>query len=143
MTFKVTESNTRQNTFKTIYTLINDNKISGSHVLAGFSNTNVKFPCYVIQPALVPVINADIQGTSQDFDISIEIELWCTSQQLKAKIDELRDNIFTTLNNNNTYLNDNNLTLAEDWFEDSNVDTVEIDQVKYHTAGIMLRFKLC
>lgn len=142
MVNEVTESNTRQNIFKSIYTLINNNKISGSSVLAGFSADEPLFPCYVIQPAQVSIKKATKSSTIQDYEFQIEIELWATSNQLKAKIDEMKDNIQETILNNITTLENQNLDLAEDWYDDSNVETVERDEVKYHTGAVLLSFNL-
>jgi hypothetical protein len=138
----ISETNTNTDVYKTIYTLINTNKISGSYVYSGFSEKTIAFPCYIINPALVSVRKADYQGASQDYDISIEIELWATGNQLKAKIDEMKGNIRATVLNNLASLRTSGLDLAEEWYDDSNVDTLEMEQVKYHTGAVILSFKL-
>lgn len=142
MVNEVTESSTRQNIFKSIYTLINNNKLSGSSVLAGFSADSPSFPCYVIESAKVSIKKVTKSSTIQDYECQIEIELWATSNQLKAKIDEMKDNIQETILNNITTLENQNLDLAEDWYDDSNVETVERDEVKYHTGAVLLSFNL-
>ena len=142
MVNEVTESNTRANFFKYIYTLIDNNKVTGTTVLAGFSSDNVTFPCYVINPALVSISGATKGKDIQAYTLKIEIELWCKAVDLKAKIDAMKDNIQNTILTNKTALEAQNLCIAKDWFDDSNVDTLEFDMVKYHTGGVILSFDL-
>ena len=142
MANEVTEINTRANLFKSIYTLINTNKVTGTTVLAGWSADEVVFPCYIINPALASLSSPTKDKTIQDYKFTIEIELWCKSVDLKAKIDEMKDNLQSTMLNNLAYLEGQNLNLTADWFDDSNVESVEFNQVKYHTGGVILSFEL-
>jgi len=141
MANEVTESTIYSNTFKTIYTLINANKVSGTTVYAGFPNNAPSFPLYAIQPAQT-LAESVSYGDENDYDISIEIELWCVASDLKSKIDELKQNVFSTILSNTTSLRNSNLLLASDWFDDTNVASVEFNNEKFHTGAVLIKFKL-
>jgi len=141
MANEVTESTIRTNGFKSIYTIINDNKVSGTTVYGGFPNKNPSFPCYILHPIIASSTNLTY-GNTIDYDLEIEIELWCTADQLKNKIDEMKDNISTTILSNISTLKTQNLLLADDWFDDTNVESPVINEEKFHTGNVMLRFKI-
>ena len=141
MVNEVTEDTLRQNAFKSVWTIIDAYKISGSTVYAGFPNKTSTFPAYIIQPFRVTSTDITI-GHKMQYSVECEIELWCVASDLKAKIDAMKDNIQYTIVTYVTTLETQNLTLDDDWFDDTNVETVSLDGVKYHTGAVMLKFKL-
>jgi hypothetical protein len=141
MANEVTESTLRQNAFKSLWTIIDQYKVTGTKIYPSFPTTNPTFPCYIIKPFDVSV-NDETLGHRMTYSLSVEIELWCKGESLKAKIDEMKDNITTTIVTYVTTLEAQNLTLDDDWSDDTNVETVSINGEKYHTGAVMLKFKL-
>ena len=141
MANEVTEATVRRNSWKSIYNIINDNKVSGTTVYAGYPNKNPSFPAYALHPVSVSSSSASL-GDIQDYDFSVEIELFCiAAKDRKEKIDEMKDNLQSTMLNNLTTLNSQNLGLAEDWFEDNESDSLDINNEKFHYGLVTLYFR--
>jgi len=141
MVNELTISTIRTNGFKSIYTILNTNKVSGTTIYAGFPNKNPSFPCYIIQPVLGNGFNVGMD--TQDYNLNIEIEFWCRAEDdRKDKIDEMKDNVMNTIITNQSSLSTQNISLQEGWFNDDMSDTVLINDEKYHTGSITLSLKL-
>lgn len=143
MANEVTESTLYTNTFKSIYTLLNTYKVSGTSIYAGNSNEEtISYPNYIINPAQPNPIKQTMQYGINDYDIEIEIELWSEGKSGKVKIDEMKQSVMNLVLLYSPELIAQNLEPAEDWYDDTNVETVEVNRVKYHTGAVLLKFKL-
>lgn len=130
----------RQNTFATLFTLINDNKLSGWTVKAAFPEDNTSFPCIVLNPALVkPTILGLDSSCIAIEDIEVEVEFYSLAEQGKDQNDQGRDNVQTTILNNASTLSTNNLVINEDPFDDSNADSFIIGEQKINTSSSIIK----
>lgn len=141
MANEVTESTLHSNSFKSIYTFIDTYKLTGTTVYSGFPNKQGSFPCYVINPVEI-ISNDRTIGHQHEQAISVEIEMWCVANDKKEKIDAMRDALYTMFITYITTFEAQNITLADDWYDDTNINTVDRNDVKYHTGNVMLRFIL-
>lgn len=145
MANEVTTSTLYTNTFKSIYTLLNTYKVSSTYIYAGNSNEEtIKYPNYIINSAEVNPVKQSMKYGINDYDISIEIEMWVKVENGlgKAKIDEMKQSVFNLVNSHYSELSLQNLEPAENWYDETNTETVEFNDVRYHTAAVMLMFKL-
>lgn len=147
---KVTLSTLRANTFKTIFTLIDDNKATGWTVLSAFPEEDANgtlgtssFPCIVVNPVLPKptIVTLDTGGVIVE-DIIQEIEFYSLAKDGKSKIDEGRQNVQNTILDNTSSLDSNNIILKEDPIDDSNSDSFIVGQQKINTAAMILGLQL-
>jgi len=136
----ITESTIRKDVFKELFTLINANKPSGWTVLASFPEIKPVFPVIVINPANVIFNYITLTGTVRFKTIEITFDIYTLAKDGKSKMDEGKDNISNTLNNNITILF-NTLGLSLTGSSDSNVETIILDEQKINFGSLSITLK--
>ena len=131
----------RKNTFNTVFTLLDANKLSGWTIYSAFPERNPSFPCIVINPAIVSVDVKSLERSVTRRKIQVKLEYYAYAQDGKEAIDEGRDNdqdvILTSFTTLKTY------KMALDTrvpFIDSTVEGVEINGNKFNTAETLVNF---
>ena len=146
MAFETVELATiRQNTFATLFTLINNNKPTGWNVFSGYpeDEANSNFPMIILNPAMIkPIIVTMDGGGIIVEDIDAEVEFFALGKKGKDQIDIGKDNVQNTILSNSSTLDTYKLYLKEDPFDDSNVDVFISGKQKINTGSSIIKLGL-
>src|SRR3972149_3937266 len=137
----VTENILRQQTFKEIYNLIDTNKPIGWTVLASYPEIKPVFPVIIVNPVTDNAALLDLCGEQREHILDILIDIYTLSKEGKSQVDEGRDNIFATFLANQSILRTGSGLILLG-LDDSNVDSVTLNDQKLNLATVAVRFRL-
>lgn len=133
----------RKNAWNTIAKLINDNVPNGWTVTAAFPEKNPTYPVLVIHPVTTSPIILGLDSSSFTIEeLEIEIEFFSKASTGFSQLDTCRDAIQAAIMNNQSTLSTYNLYLKEEPFDDSDVDSFELNDEKLNSAGTIIRMGL-
>jgi hypothetical protein len=125
----VSKATIRENTFNTIATLLNNNKLSGWTVLSAFPEQNPAFPCLVVNPAAITLQALDVGKSKYRWRVSVLVDVFSLTKQGKEKNDEGMDNVMDTIRSNISTLQTYNLTLDRTTpFVDAGAQEIEVNE---------------
>jgi len=137
----VTENILRQQTFKEIYNLIDTNKPIGWTVLASYPEIKPVFPVIIVNPVTDNAALLDLCGEQREHILDILIDIYTLSKEGKSQVDEGRDNIFATFLANQSILRTGSGLILLG-LDDSNVDSVTLNDQKLNLATVAVRLRL-
>ena len=143
----------REQSFWTIYNLLNDNKpdaftdVNNSdevtwNVNASFADNTPSFPQIEIKPIEINHTFIDLSNAQQDNMITSEIMFWSVLKYKKGRIDNGRGSVVDTLMDNQKILEFSGMYFdTPDFIEDSNVDELELGDQTYNIATQIYHYK--
>ena len=139
----VTETDTRQNTFKAIYTLLNASKPSTWYVRSSFPNVDTEFPLIIINPVQKTKERISADGTLNNSFLNITIQIVTHLDSAASVHDVGKDYIDSTLTGSSgisslyssglVYLGLDDISLPQEQDINNNV---------YLVSTMMARFRL-
>lgn len=140
MTTSVTEANLRQNTFKTLYEFIDDNKSSSFSLFSAFPQTS-SFPCIVVNPANISYSRLTMNLSTRKPEISVVIDFYDYAKNGKTSIDSEKDKIAAALHATAGSFMDNRGVIFR-YLEDEPSDEFVEGKTKINYGGFRAYFYL-
>lgn len=139
----VTQATVNVNTFKTIYNLLNTYKPSGWTVLSSYPKANPVFPCIVVNPAKVHVESTFMRSEGRKYLAEVELDFYAKASSRKEAIDTALDSVRQTLFTYESSLETDKLVLDDETpFDQTNVDTIRVNNDKLHYASAMVKLRV-
>jgi len=141
----------RQDVYSAIRTLLIANKPSYEYggttyeftIVAEYGRQNASFPYVVLNPALIDVALLNLDGSGEDYEIELQLDLFALEKHRQVAIDSGADSIQNTIINNQTSLQTtNSLLLMQDPFDESNTTPFEDSSQVLNTKTLMIKMKL-
>ena len=140
---EVSEATLRRSVVTNLFTLIDDNKLSGWTVLAAFPEKKATFPCIIINPANVSLNKIGTRVDARINKVTVLAELFSPSSSRLEALDIARDNIQETIVNNTGTLATYKMALGTDEpFIESDVDTIQFNEQNLKTSAVQLSFDI-
>lgn len=89
----VTQSTANSNTFRNVYAVTDNYKLSGSTVTAANNEIQSDKPSYNIYPIEMSQTSRDFYGSSYDRFVNIQIDIACNAKDGWKKLDEMLDSL--------------------------------------------------
>ena len=140
----------RQNVYDAINTLLVANKPSYTYkgtefeytIVAEYGRQASSFPYIVLNKALIGVELLNIDGSGEDFKISVQLDIFALELHRKKNVDVALDSIQNTFLTNQTSLKDTDgLLLMQEPFDESNTTPFEDNGQVLNTASLIIKMR--
>ena len=141
-----------QDVFTALRTLIIANKPTYTYngttftytMVAEYPKDNPTFPVVVLNESSVNVVLLTFDGGGRDYGIEVQLDFYAKEAHGKKAIDAGRDSLRNTfLNNIPTFINDDGLIPMDDFWDDSNISSLQESKNQIiNTGSSLLKFML-
>lgn len=140
----------RQDIYSTIRNLLVANKPSYTYdgtdyeysVVASYGRQASSFPYVVLSPAQVNVTLLNMDGSGEDYDVSVQLDFYALEIHRKKAIDVGIDSVRNTLISNQSSLASDGLYLTQEPFDESNTTPFEDRQQVINTGSLIINMRL-
>jgi len=141
----------RQDVYSAIKTLLVANKPSYTYndveyeytIVAEYGRQASVFPYIVLNKALIGVELLNIDGSGEDYEVSVQLDIFALELHRKIAIDVALDSIQNTfLTNQSSLKSTDGLLLMQEPFDESNTTPFEDNGQVLNTASLIIKMKL-
>ncbi len=141
----------RQGVYSAIRAILVANKPSYTYdgttyeysIVAEYGRQNSSFPYIVLNKAVIAPVLLNIDGSGEDYEISVQFDLYALEQHRKSVIDIALDSIQNTfIDNQDSLKSEYSLLLMQEPFDESNTTPFSDKNQILNTASLVIKLKL-
>lgn len=141
----------RQDVYSAIRTLLVANKPSYTYdnatieytLVAEYGRQSSSFPYIVLNKALIGVELLNIDGSGEEYEVSIQLDIYALELHRKVAVDVALDSIQNTfLTNQSSLKSTDGILLMQDPFDESNTTPFDDNGQVLNTASIIIKMNL-